>query len=140
MGIPVTARIHAACFSAALCALLFVAAGATNAQYPDRPIRLLVPYAPDGSSDTIGRIIGQKLGDALGQSIVIDNRAGAAGMIVSKLHVEVVKAVQAPDIRENFSAMALETVAGTPAEFKAMVEAELVRWGRVVKQAGIKPE
>jgi tripartite-type tricarboxylate transporter receptor subunit TctC len=36
--------------------------------------------------------------------------------------------------------MALETVVSTPAEFKAMVEAELVRWGRVVKQAGIKPE
>lgn len=328
MGIPVTGRFHAACFSAVVCVLLFVAAGATNAQYPDRPIRFLVPYAPGGSSDAIGRIIGQKLGDALGQSLVIDNRAGAAGMIgrdlaakaapdgytlligdavhtinvhvlrnvpyhpvndftfitliglspmvlavhpsgprslkdfialaksqpgrlnygmggtgsithltgelfklaaqvnlvaipyksiglavndllgaqvqaafpslpptvaharagrlrvlavaaekrasvlpevptfeesgvsgvvvsnwfglmaparlpatiVSRLHAEVVKAVQAPDIREKFSAMALETVASTPAEFKAMVEAELVRWGRVVKQAGIKPE
>jgi tripartite-type tricarboxylate transporter receptor subunit TctC len=81
MGIPVTGRFHAACFSAVVCVLLFVAAGATNAQYPDRPIRFLVPYAPGGSSDAIGRIIGQKLGDALGQSLVIDNRAGAAGMI-----------------------------------------------------------
>lgn len=61
MGIPVTGRFHAACFSAAVCVLLFVAAGATNAQYPDRPIRFLVPYAPGGSSDAIGRIIGQKL-------------------------------------------------------------------------------
>ena len=65
---------------------------------------------------------------------------GLPATIVSRLHAEVVKAVQAPDIREKFSAMALETVASTPAEFKAMVEAELVRWGRVVKQAGIKPE
>jgi tripartite-type tricarboxylate transporter receptor subunit TctC len=42
--------------------------------------------------------------------------------------------------REKFSAMALETVADTPAEFKAMVEAELLRWGRVVTQARITPE
>src|ERR1039457_5568489 len=86
MGIPVTGRFHAACFSAAVCVLLFVAAGATNAQYPDRPIRFLVPYAPGGSSDAIGRIIGQKLGDALGQSLVIDNRAGAGGMIGDAVH------------------------------------------------------
>ena len=328
MGIPVTGRLRAACFGAAVCVLPLVAAGAANAQYPARPIRFLVPYAPGGSSDAIGRIIGQKLGDALGQSLVIDNRAGAAGMIgrdlaakaapdgytlllsdavhtinvhllrkvpyhpvndftfvtlvghspmvlavhpsgahsvkdlialaksqpgrlnygmggngsithltgelfklsaqvnlvsvpyksiglavtdllgaqiqaafpslpptvaharagrlrvlavaaekrasvlpevptfeesgvsgvvvsnwfglmgparlpamiVSRLHAELVKAMQAPEIREKFSAMALETVANTPVEFKAMVEAELVRWGRVVKQAGIKPE
>jgi tripartite-type tricarboxylate transporter receptor subunit TctC len=303
--------------------------GTAGAQpYPNKPVRLLVPYAPGGSSDAIGRIIGQKLGDALGQSFVIDNRAGAASVIgrelvaraapdgytlmigdavhtinvhvlrnipydpvndftfitligyspmalavhpsgagtlkdfialaksqpgrlnygmggtgsithltgelfklsaqvnlvaipyksiglavndvlgaqiqaafpslpptvahvragrlrvlavaaekrasvlpeaptfgesglagvvvsnwfglmgparlpasiVSRLHAEVGKAVQAPDIREKFSAMALEIVANTPAEFKTMIETELVRWGRVVKQAGIKPE
>jgi tripartite-type tricarboxylate transporter receptor subunit TctC len=78
--------------------------------------------------------------------VVVSNWFGLMGparlpaTIVSRLHAEVVKAVQAPDIREKFSAMALETVVSTPAEFKAMVEAELVRWGRVVKQAGIKPE
>jgi len=329
MEITVTGKIHAACACAAIFILLLIAAGATSAQqYPNRPIRLLVPYAPGGSSDAIGRILGQKMGDALGQSLVIDNRAGAASVIgrelaakaapdgytlmigdavhainvhvlrnvpyhpvndftfitligfspmalavhpsgphsikdlialaksqpgrlnygmggsgsithltgelfkmsaqvnfvavpyksiglavndllgaqiqaafpslpptvahvragrlrvlavaaeqraavlpeaptfgesgvtgvvvsnwfglmgpaqlpatiVSKLHAEVGKAVQAPDIREKFSAMALEIVANTPAEFKAMVETELVRWGQVVKQAGIRPE
>jgi tripartite-type tricarboxylate transporter receptor subunit TctC len=307
------------------CALSAVASAQS---YPDKPIRLLVPYAPGGSSDAIGRIIGQKMGDALGQSLVIDNRAGAASVIgreitaraapdgytlmigdavhtinvhvlrnipydpvrdftfitligyspmalavhpsgagtlkdfialaksqpgrlnygmggtgsithltgelfkmsaqvnlvaipyksiglavndllgaqiqaafpslpptvahvragrlrvlavaaekrasvlpeaptfgesglagvvvsnwfglmgparlpasiVSRLHTEAGEAVQAPDIREKFSAMALEIVANTPSEFKSMVEAELVRWGQVVKQAGIKPE
>lgn len=246
-----TGRLHAVCFGMAVFVLLFVAVGATGAQqYPNRPIRLLVPYAPGGSSDAIGRILGQKISDALGQTLVIDNRPGAASMIgrelvakaapngytlmigdavhtinvhvlrnvpyhpindllgaqiqvafpslpptvahvragrlrvlavaaekrasvlpeastfgesgvsgvvvsnwfglmgpaklpatiVSRLHAEVGKAVQAPDIREKFSAMALEIVANTPAEFKAMVETELVRWGQVVKQAGIRPE
>lgn len=321
-------RSPATFFGTIVSVLLLVAAGAANAQYPNRPIRFVVPYAPGGSSDAVGRIIGNKLGEALGQSLVIDNRAGAAGMIgrdlaakaapdgytllisdavhtinvhvlrqvpyhpvndftfitlvglspmmlavhpsgphtvkelialaksqpgrlhygmggngsithltgelfklsaqvnlvsvpyksiglaltdllgaqiqaafpslpgtvshvragrlrvlaiaaekrasvlpevptfeesgvpgivvsnwfglmgparlpasiVSRLHAEVGKAVQASDTRDKFSAMALETVANTPAEFKTMVEAELVRWGRVVKQAGIKPE
>ena len=60
--------------------------------------------------------------------------------IVSKLHAEVRNAVGSPDMREKFSAMALDTVVNTPAEFKAMAESELVRWARVVKQAGITPE
>jgi tripartite-type tricarboxylate transporter receptor subunit TctC len=308
---------------------LLLAAGAAAAQpYPTRPIRLLVPYAPGGSSDAIARILAQKMGDALGQSLVIDNRAGAASVIgrdlaakappdgytlllgdavhtinvhvlrdvpyhpindftfitligfaptaltvhptgaaslkdfiaqakaqpgrlnygmggngsithltgelfklsaqvnivaipyksiglavndllgaqiqaafpslpptvahvrggrlrvlaiasekrvsvlpeaptfaesgvpgmivsnwfglmgparlpapiVSKLHDEAVKAIQSPEVREKFAAMALELVGNQPAEFKTMVEAELARWGKVVKGAGIKPE
>ena len=54
------------------------AAGATG--YPDRPVRFIVPFPP-GGSDTVARMIGQKLGDKLGQQFVIDNRAGAAGTI-----------------------------------------------------------
>jgi tripartite-type tricarboxylate transporter receptor subunit TctC len=78
--------------------------------------------------------------------LVVSNWFGLMGParlpapIVSRLHAEVAKATQSPDLREKFSAMALETAAGTSADFKAMVEAELVRWGRVVKQAGIKAE
>ncbi|MGZ5141102.1 MAG: Bug family tripartite tricarboxylate transporter substrate binding protein, partial [Burkholderiales bacterium] len=47
--------------------------------YPIKPIRCIVPYAPGGSSDFLARVIGQKLTEAWGQQIVIDNRAGAAG-------------------------------------------------------------
>ena len=60
--------------------------------------------------------------------------------LVARLHAEVVKAVQAPDVRDKFSTMAVEIVTNTPAGFKAMIETELVRWGKVVQQAGIKPE
>lgn len=49
--------------------------------YPERPIRLIIPQATGGGSDTIGRYMAQRLGDALGQNIVVDNRPGAAGML-----------------------------------------------------------
>ena len=49
--------------------------------YPNKFVRFIVPYAPGGSSDVLARALGQKLGDALGQTFVIDNRPGAGSMI-----------------------------------------------------------
>lgn len=49
--------------------------------YPTRPIRIIIPYAPGGASDNIGRIVIPRLAEALKQNIVIDNRAGGAGSI-----------------------------------------------------------
>lgn len=53
--------------------------------YPARPVRLLIPFAPGGSVDTIGRLVGQRLHEGLGQPVVIDNRAGAGGAIAAEL-------------------------------------------------------
>lgn len=51
------------------------------AQYPDRPVTMIVPFPPGGASDTAARMVSAKLGESLGQSIVIDNKAGANGAI-----------------------------------------------------------
>ncbi|MEO8443272.1 MAG: tripartite tricarboxylate transporter substrate binding protein [Betaproteobacteria bacterium] len=52
-----------------------------QSNYPQRPVRMVVPFAPGGASDFVGRILQPKLGEELGQQVVIDNRAGAAGNI-----------------------------------------------------------
>src|SRR5262249_9743703 len=49
--------------------------------YPDKPVRIVVPYAPGGSVDLVARVLGQKLQESFGQPVVIDNRAGAGGAI-----------------------------------------------------------
>src|SRR5687767_1942879 len=57
------------------------AADAPGSDYPSRPVRMIVPFAPGGASDTVGRILQPALADALKQQVVVDNRGGAAGMI-----------------------------------------------------------
>src|SRR5438309_65078 len=61
-----------------LLGLLF--AGSAFAQdYPTRPVKIIVPYSPGGSTDIIGRIVAQRLSESLGQSFLVDNRPGASG-------------------------------------------------------------
>jgi tripartite-type tricarboxylate transporter receptor subunit TctC len=60
-------------------------AGMAVAAYPDRPIRLVVPAAPGGAIDVVGRIMGVKLSEVLGQNVVIDNRAGANNIIGTEI-------------------------------------------------------
>lgn len=61
-------------------------AGAVHAaEYPERPIRILVPFAPGGGTDVLARMIGQRLTQAWGKQVVIDNRTGANGVIAAAL-------------------------------------------------------
>ncbi len=57
---------------------------AANAQYPDRPIKLIVPFPPGGNIDATARIVAQGLSEKLGQAVIVDNRAGAAGLLGSE--------------------------------------------------------
>jgi len=61
--------------------ILLVPALAFAQGYPSRPIRMLIPFAPGGASDFVGRIMQPRLGELLGQPIVVENRAGASGNI-----------------------------------------------------------
>lgn len=78
------ARLHRwLAFAAA--AAIGAAAIAADPDYPTKPIRVIVGFAPGGSADLTARAIGQKLAESLGQSVVVDNRAGASGIIGTEL-------------------------------------------------------
>lgn len=63
----------------------FLGGAASAADYPTRPIRLLIPFAPGGGADTLARIISPKMTDALGQTWVVDNRGGAGGNLAAEI-------------------------------------------------------
>lgn len=58
---------------------------AAESRYPQRPVRYVIPQSPGGASDTVGRVVAQKLGENLGRQFVVDNRPGATGNIGAEL-------------------------------------------------------
>src|SRR6266545_4629866 len=61
--------------------ILFFIAAVASAEYPARPIRLLVPNPPGGATDTVARLFAPKLGEALGQPVIVENRPGSNGNV-----------------------------------------------------------
>ncbi len=72
-------------FVLAVTALLCTASAYSQQAYPARPVRMVIAFGPGGIADTIGRLVGQKLNDRLGQPFVGDNRPGAGGAIAARL-------------------------------------------------------
>jgi tripartite-type tricarboxylate transporter receptor subunit TctC len=66
-------------------AAIVIAVGPAHGQYPSRPIRFIVPFPPGGTADVVGRIVGNQLSQVLGQTIIIDNRPGADGVIAAEI-------------------------------------------------------
>ena len=74
------------CVSVAAVLFLSLAAGVAAAQsYPAKTIRMIVPFPPGGGNDIVGRIVAQRLGEGLGQQMIVDNRGGAGGTIGTDL-------------------------------------------------------
>lgn len=97
--------------------MLAVAQGGACVQaWPAKPIRLIVPMPPAGTTDNMGRLAGQKLADILGQPVIVENRAGANGNIGSDY--------------------VSKSVPGTLAQMKVFVKNEVEKWGRAVRSSG----
>jgi tripartite-type tricarboxylate transporter receptor subunit TctC len=70
---------------AACLAMLFPALAQSQSDYPNHSIKILVGFAPGGGTDVVARLIGQKMQESMGQPVVVENRAGATGMIAAEL-------------------------------------------------------
>lgn len=70
-------------FPLSLC-LALVAAGPARADYPDKPVRIVCAHAPGGAADQLSRIVAEKLGQALGQTVIVENRPGASTMLAAE--------------------------------------------------------
>jgi len=70
-----------------LTCVLCCAAAARGGEYPERPVRLLIPFGPGGASDFGGRLVAAGLSEHLGQQFVVDNRGGASGLIATEIAV-----------------------------------------------------
>ncbi len=64
-----------------LVAAVALAAGLAHAAFPERPVTIVVPYAPGGAADAVARVIATRMGARLGTSVIVDNKAGASGTI-----------------------------------------------------------
>src|SRR5690348_4190883 len=69
---------------AAIVAAIMLPCAAQSETYPSRSITMIVPFAPGGPADVLGRLIGQKMGEDLGQQVIVDNRPGANTIIAAQ--------------------------------------------------------
>lgn len=83
--IPTAARLACALSLSLLSSVALLPAGALAQAYPNKPIRILVHIPPGGAPDIAARVVGEKLGEAMGQPVVIDNRPGANGNIAGEI-------------------------------------------------------
>jgi tripartite-type tricarboxylate transporter receptor subunit TctC len=121
----------------ALAAALLTCSGTAFAQsagtYPVKPVRVIVPFAPGGGTDVMSRAVSQKLTERLGATFVVDNRAGANGII----GVETATNAQ-PDGCTLVAISNSHTV--NVDAFAAHIRNDIARSTKVVKHIGLKPE
>ena len=111
-----------------------VKAGKLRALAALRPDRS--PLLPDVPTMKEAGLPGMEVGSWYGFHVP----AGTPKPIIDRLHAEMVKAIKAPDVRERMLGIGADPIANTPAEFSAFVNAEMKKWGNVVRSAGVKVE
>lgn len=134
--------------AAALAATLTTA----SADYPDRPIRLIVPQAAGSATDNAARLIGAVLSQELGQQVIVENRPGGALTIGLDLVAKsppdgytlgmgpigalaIIRSSRTPSWRSSPSSA---TSGGSPEDFAATIKADSAKWADVVKRSGAK--
>ena len=132
-------------------AVLLVAAGNAHAAqssapaagpapgYPARPIRMIVPFPPGGSNDIMGRYFAHYLTARLGQQVVLNNRAGADG-IITKLNMEIARYLKLPETLKRFETEVVDADYRTPEEVRKMLPLEMAKWAKVAKLANIRSQ
>jgi tripartite-type tricarboxylate transporter receptor subunit TctC len=101
--------MHRRTLAAAAVAAFAVAHAASAQTFPSKPVRLVVPFAPGGTTDIIARIVAEKMGASLGQQVIVENKAGAGGAIGA---MEVIKS---PPDGHVLSVATVSTTAANPA-------------------------
>ena len=110
-----THKMTGKCLGIMLCAALGTFSICLHAEtYPTKPIRLIVPFPPGGTTDTVARLMAQKIGEAWGQQVVVDNRPGAGGTIGTEL------AAKAPGDGYTILMGSITTHAVNPALYKKL--------------------
>ena len=107
----------------ALPALAQTTSTGSGQAYPVRPLRMMVPAAAAGVTDIAARVLTPHLSEALGQSVVVDNRAGASGIIGT-----------------DTVALGYEIAGGSPQQFGEWLRSESVKWGKVIRDNNITAE
>ena len=128
----------------ALCAAGVASRPAHAADWPTRPVHVIVPYGPGGTADTLGRIAAMKLSQALHQQFIVENKPGAGGLlgadIVERINAAVIQAFKQPDVRKLLAPDAIDPEPLTPAQFTAFFKAEAARWTPFARASGAKAD
>ena len=94
------------------------------------------PFMPDLPTMAEAGVAGYEAGSWYG--ILVP--AGTPGPVIQRLNTEIVRAVKSPQVRDRLSGEGAEPIGSTPAEFAAHIKAEMARLGKVIREAGLKPE
>ena len=111
--------------------VLSAAPAQAQGTWPDKPLKLVVPYPAGGNADNTARLLATQLGQRLGQQVVVDNRPGGSGTIGAA-------AVASPEMKKRFAELGVQGVGSSAQEFSSFLKAETTKWAEVIRTSGIR--